>query len=508
MLYLRSGLGYGYKSRRRRMRRYLTIIILFLSITGVAFSQVPPPFILPPAIPYPAGSGIPIVSGGMSWGTTLGVGTLTDTKGCTYTTANGLVCNSVILPATGTAFKLAAYTAANTLGELAAVGGVGEVLIGNFGAIPSFSSSPLVATLTAASANSITVGADSASSGPAIGSVIFHNATNTNHFQILSGTTLAALSWTLPTAAPLGENYLVTASTTGVLTYSATSANMLSLLASADYATARTNLSLGNVENTALSTWAGTANVSQLASTIIIGTTGNKIICAAGVCGVYLNDGVTLARFNMGLLVITGFDGTAATAGNIKPMSASTASGVVTLGALHFETDADLLTYGDGAAAIQIGRLSKAATWSGQQTFVAPVLGAATATSLVATGRVDGTVGVLKSTANSATTVVVATHGSSSYFLNIGDNAAHSIFTLPVAATGLQYCFRNYVGITQVLTVQTDAAGTQGIDLDGTATADNGFIHSGGAAGDAVCVVGISATEWIAYPSKGTWTRD
>jgi hypothetical protein len=385
------------------MRRYLTIIILFLSITGVAFSQVPPPFILPPAIPYPAGSGIPIVSGGMSWGTTLGVGTL------------------------GTAFKLAAYTATNTLGELAAVGGVGEVLIGNFGAIPSFSSSPLVATLTAASANSITVGADSASSGPAIGSVIFHNATNTNHFQILSGTTLAALSWTLPVNAPAGNNYLLNASTVGVLSYTdpatfqgvlTNSAGLLAALndetgtgvavfnntptlitpvlgaatgttlslsgtatltlgtasslsgqillksaGSADTVTIQPGTTstsytltlppsvaggadylikssaagvLGYTDPATFSPVAGSSSMAQLASTITIGTAGNKVICAAGVCGVYLNDGVTLARWDMGLLVITGFDGTAATAGNIKPMSASTASGVVTLGALHF----------------------------------------------------------------------------------------------------------------------------------------------------------------------------
>ncbi len=129
------------------------------------------------------------------------------------------VWSTLILPNSGTIYKLAAYTAANTLGELAAVGGTGEILIGNTGALPTWSASPLVATLTAASANSITVGADSASSGPAIGSIIFHNATNTNHFSLISGTTGAALSWTLPIAAPAGNNYLLNAQTTGVLGY-------------------------------------------------------------------------------------------------------------------------------------------------------------------------------------------------------------------------------------------------------------------------------------------------
>ena len=160
-----------------------------------------------------------------------------------------------------------------------------------------------------------------------------------------------------------------------------------------------------------------------------------------------------------------------------------------------------------GAGTYKYGLLEVAGTWSGQQTFVAPVLGAATATSLVATGRVDGLVGMLASTAGSALTISVSTHGSSSYFMNKGDSAAHSIYTLPTAAAGLQYCVKNYTGITQVLTLQTSASG-QYVDLDGTLTASGGFVHSGGAAGDGICVVGVDATHWVAYPGKGTWTAD
>jgi hypothetical protein len=74
-------------------------------------------------------------------------------------------------------------------------------------------------TLTAGSANSLTLGTDSAGGVPAIGSVIFHNATNTNHFTITSGTSGAAIGWTLPTAAPAGNDYLVKSSTAGVLGY-------------------------------------------------------------------------------------------------------------------------------------------------------------------------------------------------------------------------------------------------------------------------------------------------
>lgn len=136
-----------------------------------------------------------------------------------------------------------------------------------------------------------------------------------------------------------------------------------------------------------------------------------------------------------------------------------------------------------------------------------PALGAATATSLMATGRVDGTVGTLTSTAASPTTIVVATHGNASYFWNIGDSAANSIFTLPTAAAGLQYCAKNYTGITTVLKFQTSAAG-QYIDLFGVNTASGGLIKTAGAAGDGMCVVGVDATHWVAYCSYGTCTKD
>jgi len=135
-----------------------------------------------------------------------------------------------------------------------------------------------------------------------------------------------------------------------------------------------------------------------------------------------------------------------------------------------------------------------------------PVIGAATGTSLYATGRIDGTVGVTLSTANSATTID-STSNKSSYYFNQGDSDAHSIYTLPTAAAGLQYCVKNYTGISRVVTFQTSAAG-QYIDLDGTNSASGGFIHSAGAAGDGACVVGTDATHWVAFPVKGTWSRD
>lgn len=70
-------------------------------------------------------------------------------------------------------------------------------------------------TLDATAADSLVLGTGSA----AAGSVIFHNATNANHFTIVSGVSGASISWTLPTAVAGGANYLVNSSTVGVLGY-------------------------------------------------------------------------------------------------------------------------------------------------------------------------------------------------------------------------------------------------------------------------------------------------
>ncbi len=53
------------------------------------------------------------------------------------------------------------------------------------------------------------------------GMVRFHNAANAYHFDLIPGSTGADLSWTFPIAAPGGNNYLVSASTAGVLGYTA-----------------------------------------------------------------------------------------------------------------------------------------------------------------------------------------------------------------------------------------------------------------------------------------------
>jgi hypothetical protein len=137
-------------------------------------------------------------------------------------------------------------------------------------------------------------------------------------------------------------------------------------------------------------------------------------------------------------------------------------------------------------------------------TGTTPNIGAATGTSLIVTGRLDGLAGVVLTTAASPTTIS-STSNASSYYFNQGNSDANSIFTLPTAAAGLQYCIRNYTGISRVVRINTSAAG-QYIDVDGTLTATGGYVTSAGAAADSVCLVGSDATHWVMYTQKGTWT--
>ena len=195
----------------------------------------------------------------------------------------------------------------------------------------------------------------------------------------------------------------------------------------------------------------------------------------------------------------------------------ATANVVSLLGAADYSAIRALLTDGTyapvaqtfyiGTTQVAINRASAALTLAGI-TLTTPDIGAATGTSLLATGRVDGMVGVNVTT---DATTISSTNNKSAYYINNGDSAAKGIYTLPTAAAGLQYCITLYsehaTGSTAVMKFQTSASG-QYIALDGIRTASGGLIKSTGAAGDAACVVGISATEWIAYHSSGTWLKD
>ena len=135
-------------------------------------------------------------------------------------------------------------------------------------------------------------------------------------------------------------------------------------------------------------------------------------------------------------------------------------------------------------------------------TLVTPALGAATATSLIASGIVDGQAPLTINTSGTFT-FGGGTYQSGYTISNDGSTAVTG--TLPTAVAGAQFCVRNIATATSTLKILTSATG-QFIDNAGGYTATGGYVISGGALADSACVVGIDSTHWELYIQSGTWT--
>ncbi len=105
---------------------------------------------------YPStatGTGTILRADGTNWAATTATFPSTATTTGAYLRADGTnwISSTLVLPNAGTAYKLAAYTATNTLSELSAVGSTGQILRANTGAIPSWSTATYPATAGTAS---------------------------------------------------------------------------------------------------------------------------------------------------------------------------------------------------------------------------------------------------------------------------------------------------------------------------------------------------------------------
>jgi hypothetical protein len=127
-------------------------------------------------------------------------------------------------------------------------------------------------------------------------------------------------------------------------------------------------------------------------------------------------------------------------------------------------------------------------------------------TKIATTAYVDGT--------KCTTTVTTGTSATLSTCFTVNQEATAGTgvtYTLPTAASGLQYCVDNgwngSAADTGVLTFATSASGQFMVFTDGTLTATGGNVTSGGAARDGACVYGIDSTHWMFLPHSGTWTK-
>ena len=96
--------------------------------------------------------------------------------------------------------------------------------------------------------------------------------------------------------------------------------------------------------------------------------------------------------------------------------------------------------------------------------------------------------------------------GLSGYYYN--DTSSAYTFQLDAPVLGKQYCFANRKARTSALTIKSTTGVT--IYYKGVAgTTTTGTLVSGGAAGDAICLVGTDSTTYEALgPGQGTWVNN
>ncbi len=122
--------------------------------------------------------------------------------------------------------------------------------------------------------------------------------------------------------------------------------------------------------------------------------------------------------------------------------------------------------------------------------------------------------GVITNTAVCTTTITTGTTATLSTCFTVNQEATAGTgvtYTLPTAASGLQFCidsgWNGSAANTGVLTLATSASGQFMVFTDGTLTATGGNVTSGGAARDGACVYGIDSTHWMFLPHSGVWTK-
>jgi hypothetical protein len=265
-------------------------------------------------------------------------------------------------------------------------------------------------------------------------------------------------------------------------------------------------------------TGGGTAGTLSLAVDSTVARTngsnsfsGNQTVTGTLSASSFTGSGAGLTNVNA-----TTLDGFAAStfqpAGSYATLGANTFSGNQSVSGTLSVAGHVTLEGVTSAGATGTGNL----VFSSSPSLASPTLGNATATSLLANGTVDGEAPVTLTSVTSCTLGTASGCNSIAYnsgytFNQSATPTAEVTYTLPTAAAGKQYCIANdttgSTPDTGILRLNTSGSG-QYIHYKGVIGASGGYIRSGGAAGDAGCVVGISSTVWVFYVQSGTWTQD
>ena len=177
----------------------------------------------------------------------------------------------------------------------------------------------------------------------------------------------------------------------------------------------------------------------------------------------------------------------------------------VTIGATGSDSNINLVLSAKGSGTVQATSMA----------LTTPSIGAATGTSLLASGIVDGAAPVTTTTTctSGAHCALGATY-KSGYTLNQhATSTTATFYDLPSVANtvvGMQYCVANDAvggtGAAETGVITITPAATVQISQKGTVGTAAHTVTSGGVAGDSACLVAITTTLWRLFPQSGTWT--
>lgn len=240
-----------------------------------------------------------------------------------------------------------------------------------------------------------------------------------------------------------------------------------------------------------------TGNCVKWASTYELGDAGSPCGSGGGGGGVPSVNSITSA-----VTIIAGTGINVGTAGSTITISNTGGAGS---GCVPPGTSGSMLyDNGSGLCLDDAAKTDGSGNWTGVGSMTVSGAGG----SILASGIIDGHTAIEVTTATSVS-VGSSTSGPCAPNACLGEylinNAtATTTFTLPTADAGRQYCVRNATGKTNSIVIQTSGSG-QFIDNQGTNTTSGGNITSSGAAGDSVCVVAGSSTQWYSMIQSGSW---
>ncbi len=299
------------------------------------------------------------------------------------------------------------------------------------------------------------------------------------------------------------------AGTANTITGLASSANMVSLLGSTDYATARTNLGLGTMAVETATNYFPKSLLTEQGDVIYGSAASTPAALAHGTAGALLQTGGNAANpswtthtfaapGSTGNLLVS--DGTNWTAGTAIPSTPIFSNGSTSAGFSQFQekgagTDKTKLKGAEATTGdIEVVLPATAGTLARTEDITASVLNFAT------TGTIQGGIKISSDADGMDAAAMTAAGMYGTLFIATGAGT----WILPTAVAGMSACLLSAGAAANLI---LDVTANDYIILNGTTLVQNAGITQavGKAAGDFVCVVATAASYWTTLGIKGLW---